>query len=429
MNDRNENKPGYKETKVGWIPEEWECVPFTKILKRISKPLAPSPNQSYQQIGVRSHGRGIFHKTPTNGTEIGDKRVFHCEPGALIFNIVFAWEQAVALVSNKEKGLIASHRFPMYRGEDKQAFEPFFMWYFRTPRGKYGLNLASPGGAGRNKTLGQKDLNFLFLPKPELAEQKAIAEILSYWDEGLELIEKLIEAKKLRKKGLMQKLLTGEKRLPGFSKSQAEGQQAGWEEVTLGSICTVIKKAVGTKKITPMSLSAKKGFVSQAEKFGRDISGKQYSKYTHLTKGCFTYNKGNSKTFPQGCTYLLEDYDEVAVPNVFISFKLDKNKADNKFFQQVFAANMHGKDLIKFINSGVRNDGLLNLNTAWFLRITFTIPPNLEEQQAIAEVLETADEEIRLLEAERDALSDQKKGLMQKLLTGEVRCPGFAIAV
>ena len=433
MDDRNKNRPGYKETKVGWIPDEWNCVPFTKILKRTSKPLAPTPKQSYQQIGVRSHGKGIFHKEPTSGSEIGDKRVFHCEPGALIFNIVFAWEQAVSIVSETERGLIASHRFPMYKGKAQEAFEPFFMWYFKTPRGKYGLNLASPGGAGRNKTLGQKDLNFLFLPQPEITEQEAIAEVLGCWDEGLETIEKLIDEKKLRKKGLMQRLLTGQSRRLGFGaecpmSNNEQGTPKGWREVNLGNICTVIKEKVGEKKLVPMSLSAGKGFVAQADKFGRDISGKQYSKYTHLKRGCFTYNKGNSKTFPQGCAYLLEDYDEVAVPNVFISFKLDDTQADNNYFKQVFAANMHGRDLIKFINSGVRNDGLLNLNTTWFLRVTFTLPA-LEEQKAIAAVLETADEEIRLLEAERDALSEQKKGLMQKLLTGEIRCPKFRTAV
>jgi type I restriction enzyme S subunit len=417
MNERNKNRPGYKETKVGWIPEEWGIEPFSRIFKKTAESVIPKTNEYYQEIGVRSHGKGIFHKLPVTGSTLGEKRVFKCHPGTLVFNIVFAWEQAVAVVSENEKGMIASHRFPMYQGKKGKAFEPFFMWHFKTPRGKYDLNLASPGGAGRNKTLGQQDLNYLFIPLPPLPEQEKIAEILGCWDEGLESLEKLIEAKKLRKKGLMQQLLTGIRRLPEFQRSE-------WKEVTLGSICTVIRKAVGTKKIIPMSLSAGKGFVSQAEKFGRDISGNQYSKYTHLKKGCFTYNKGNSIRYPQGCAYLLEDYDEVAVPNVFISFKLDDTKADNRFFQQAFAANMHGHDLMKFINSGVRNDGLLNLNTEWFLRITFNLP-STAEQRAIAEVLETADEEIRLLEAERDALSEQKKGLMQKLLTGEVRCPEF----
>ena len=124
---KNENRQGYKNTKIGWIPEDWECLPFTDVFDRVVVPLAPIETEMYQEIGVRSHAKGIFHKTPIKGADLGSKRVFHCQPGALVFNIVFAWEQAVAVLSEQERGLIASHRFPMYKGKEGQALELFFL--------------------------------------------------------------------------------------------------------------------------------------------------------------------------------------------------------------------------------------------------------------------------------------------------------------
>lgn len=164
MNKVNENRSGYKKTKVGWIPEEWLCVRFSEVFIRISSKVDVQNNKEYREIGIRSHGKGIFHKPEVTGESLGNKRVFNINVGALVFNIVFAWEQAVALISNQEHGFIASHRFPMYVGKRGKAYEPFFHKFFLTPRGKYLLNLASPGGAGRNKTLGQKELDDLKLP-------------------------------------------------------------------------------------------------------------------------------------------------------------------------------------------------------------------------------------------------------------------------
>jgi type I restriction enzyme S subunit len=71
-----------------------------------------------------------------------------------------------------------------------------------------------------------------------------------------------------------------------------------------------------------LSITAGVGFVNQAEKFGKEIAGAQYQNYTVLHKGDFSYNKGNSKTYPQGCIYMLEDRTKAAVPNVFNSFSL-----------------------------------------------------------------------------------------------------------
>jgi type I restriction enzyme, S subunit len=250
MNKVNENRQGYKETKVGWIPNDWACVNYSEVFSRVSLKVDVEPSKIYREIGIRSHGKGIFHKPEVSGESLGNKRVFNIYVGALVFNIVFAWEQAVALISNQEHGFIASHRFPMYVGKKDKACESYFHRFFLTPRGKYLLNLASPGGAGRNKTLGQKELNELKLPLPPFSEQKKIAEILSTWDKAIEKLEKLIELKEKRKKGLMQQLLTGKKRLPGFGKLVNNDREVpeGWRRIKLGNLGKFSKGNGITKK-------------------------------------------------------------------------------------------------------------------------------------------------------------------------------------
>ena len=99
----------------------------------------------------------------------------------------------------------------------------------------------------------------------------------------------------------------------------------GWPIVHLGKLFSEVTRKVGRKELTPFSISAGIGFVSQCEKWGKDISGAQYKNYTHLKAGEFSYNKGNSKQYQQGCVYLLKE-GEICVPNVFISFKARANK-------------------------------------------------------------------------------------------------------
>lgn len=94
-----------------------------------------------------------------------------------------------------------------------------------------------------------------------------------------------------------------------------------WTSRPLSSIVEEITETAGTRKIETVSISAGVGFVNQAEKFGKELSGKQYEKYTVLHRGDFSYNKGNSNLYPQGCIYRINDRTEAAVPNVFESFQ------------------------------------------------------------------------------------------------------------
>ncbi len=210
----------------------------------------------------------------------------------------------------------------------------------------------------------------------------------------------------------------------GYKKTKLGWIPEDWEVVKLGNIATEIKDKVGTKQRTPMSLSAGKGFVAQVKKFGKDIAGKQYAQYTCLPPRTFAYNKGNSLKYPQGCIYQQPFNEEVAVPNVFICFALDKKHCNNNFYEQLFKNNVQGKELFKYINSGVRNDGLLNLNDNNFFKIKLVSPP-LKEQEKIAEILSAWDDGIETLEKLIEQKEIFHKALMKNLLIGKIRLSGY----
>ena len=174
---------------------------------------------------------------------------------------------------------------------------------------------------------------------------------------------------------------------------------------------------VGERKLIPVSISAGIGFVPQAEKFGRDISGNQYQLYALVRDGDFVYNKGNSLKFPEGCVYLLQGWGKVAAPNVFICFRL-KDGYSNGFFQNCFEANAHGKRLKKHITSGARSNGLLNISKDAFFGVEIPTPETVE-QQKIADCLSSLDELIAAQARKVDALKTHKKGLMQQLFPRE----------
>jgi type I restriction enzyme, S subunit len=138
---------------------------------------------------------------------IGTKRVFRVVEKAFTVNIVFAWEQAVATTSKAEEGMIASHRFPMYVVKSGKCDVRYVKEFFLTKRGKHLLGLASPGGAGRNKTLGQKEFENLEIALPEMVdEQTRIADCLSFIDAQIVAESEKLGALKTHKAGLMQHL-------------------------------------------------------------------------------------------------------------------------------------------------------------------------------------------------------------------------------
>lgn len=152
-------------------------LPIGQVLEEVKRPITVAPETEYRQIGIRSHGRGLFTKEPVTGDSLGSKKVFWLEPGDLVINIVFAWEGAVAVVPSEIVGYCGSHRFPAYRCLDGGDVE-FFRFFFSTKAGTQLLASCSPGGAGRNRTLNRKRLMQSVVGMPSAQEQeRAIREL------------------------------------------------------------------------------------------------------------------------------------------------------------------------------------------------------------------------------------------------------------
>ncbi len=265
------------------------------------------------------------------------------------------------------------------------------------------------GGQGNLSAEIVKSLSILLPPVPE---QKAIAKVLGSMDEAINANNQLIAQKELRKKWLMQNLLTGKKRLKGFI--------GEWKEVKLGKVFEEIKSVNdGGDSHSVMTISSKLGLISQKDKFDRVIAGESLKKYTQLRRNDFAYNKGNSKTYPMGCIYQLEEQESALVPFVYICFR-PTEAVDAQFYKHWFLAYGLDRQLKRIITSGARGDGLLNVNKGDFFKLK-TVYPNKDEQTAIAQILQAADKELNLLKAKTELLKEQKKGMMQVLLTGKKR--------
>ena len=393
-------KNSYKD-----YPSDWKTIRLGGLLDVVRRPVEVCPDYEYRQIGIRSHGKGLFYKEPVKGSDLGNKSVFWVEPGCFILNIVFAWEQAVGMTTGKENGMIASHRFPMWRSKGNLDLE-YLLRFFLTPIGKSLLELASPGGAGRNKTLGQDE--FKKIPvciPPSIEEQQKIVKILSTWDQAIGLKEQLITEKKQQKRWLMQNLLTGKKRLQGF-----EGE---WQEVRLGDIGQIITGTTPSTEdksnyggtfpwITPTDIDTK--YITFSERL---LSEKGMNSVKFIPKGsilvtCIASIGKNAILCENGSC------------NQQINAIVCNGHYSNEFIYYIMENN------VELFNKYAATTATPILNMTTFSNLKFVIPP-LPEQTAIAEILSTADREIDLHEKQIKELKKQKKALMQLLLTGAVR--------
>ena len=270
----------------------WNNHKIEDMFDRVGTPVDLDDTQTYREIGIRSHGKGIFHKDETTASEIGNKRVFWVEPNCFVVNIVFAWERAVAKTTDAESGMIASHRFPMYKPKKDVVDLDYITEYFITKRGQNVLILASPGGAGRNKTLGQKEFSKSVVKLPSLPEQQKIADFLSTIDTVIEKQKETVSVWEECKKGVMQKLFSQEVRF----KADDGSEFPDWEEKKLKNILKEYKE-VSVKDGTYEHVSlTKEGVVPKSERYERDFlvkdSDKKY-RVTHLGDIC--YNPANLK--------------------------------------------------------------------------------------------------------------------------------------
>ena len=404
---RHGNIPdGYKKTKAGILPVDWNVHMLRDCLQRIERPVEVEPNELYTQIGIRSHGKGLFYKEPVTGEALGNKSVFWIEPYCFIVNIVFAWEQAIGKTTQSEIGMIGSHRFPMYRPVNDRVDINYLIYYFLTKRGTNILEAASPGGAGRNKTLGQNRFLKSKIILPSIEEQRKIAAILMTQDKVIELKEKHLTEKQQQKKYLMQQLLTGKKRLHGFC--------GEWKKTKLKNILYE-RKTYSTKGLEyPHVTLSTQGIFPKNERYDRDHLVRDEDKEYKIThKGDICYNPANLK-FGVSCE---NTFGDAIFSPIYVTFEVRKNVCREYLANYVMRWD--------FINA-VRKyeEGTVYERMAVkpedFLKFEISLP-QIEEQIAIAEVLSAADQEMDLLRQDIEQEIQKKKALMQLLLTGIVR--------
>lgn len=383
----------------------WPVRPIGELLRRVRQPVDVQLDQIYQEIGIRSHCKGIFHKTPTTGEEIGNKRVFWVEPGCLIFNIIFAWEQAVAMTSENEAGMIASHRFPMYTSRNGKLLPEYAWRYFSSPRGKYDLGIASPGGAGRNKTLGQAEFNQLKIPVLPLAHQRMVVDTLAAADRAIARTEDLIDAKRRLKEGLAWQLITGKCRLPKFD--------GAWTSVSLGELAVI---SMGSSPPSSSYNDHSDGLPliqGNADTSNRRSAPRVWTAL--ITTACDVGDILLSVRAPVG-KISISDHN-ACVGRGMASIRAHPHCSQNYLYQA----------LLRFESQWLRlSQGstftAINSNDLRSLRIE--LPEEIDEQEAIAEVLGVADRQVEILEYKLAALWEIKRGLMQRFFadsTSKVR--------
>ena len=256
--------------------------------------------------------------------------------------------------------------------------------------------------------ISKHDIEKLKYSVPPLSEQEKIAEILGTWDLAIEKLEALIAAKRLRKKGLMQKLLTAKIRLPGFTDE--------WQKVKLGSICIF-----ETAKSKSSSIN-------------------ENGKYYIVDMGAVSID---GSLIPTKTTDLKEDLlnindvimpkDDIGGGNIIGKTTIIKKENAYVLSDHVFKLKIHDADALfvsylinsfqcnKYMRRMSNGSAVLGLAKKDVEKCSLCLPTAVSEQKAIASILSKADEEIDLLTRKLSALKEQKTGLMQKLLTGKIR--------
>jgi type I restriction enzyme S subunit len=201
-----------KKRLKGFEDTKWKVISLDQLIKPIIREI-DKPKEQYIGIGLRSHGKGTFLKPAEQPEKNSMDKFYIVRHNDLIVNITFAWEQAIAIVKKDDDGALASHRFPTYTFINEISHPDFFRFFILQPRMKYMLQLISPGGAGRNRVMSKSDFLKLEFKLPDYKEQTAIAKVLQAADKEIQLLKTKADKLKEQKKGLMQVLLTGKKRL------------------------------------------------------------------------------------------------------------------------------------------------------------------------------------------------------------------------
>lgn len=402
MTDKSKHIPqGYKESPLGIIPKEWEVKRLGEVCTFLDS----------QRIPIKDADRGKMQgKYPYYGASgiidyvndyiFDDDLILLGEDGA---NIIMRSTPLAFLVSGKV--WINNHAHVL---KTKSGFSRYYVCNYLESLSydKYNTGTAQPK---LNREVCEK-IPVLLPPKKE---QNRLSELFTTWDTAIEKQSELIAKLKLRKRALMQQLLTGKNRLPGFS--------GEWKRKKLGDIAERVTRKNEEDNKNVVTISAQRGFVIQTDFFNKSVASETLDNYYLIHKDEFCYNKSYSNGYPMGAIKRLTAFDKAVVTTLYICFKLKNLSTINiDFLEQYCESGIFNKELVKIANEGGRAHGLLNVTPADFFNMHMRIP-SIEEQNAIANVLVNADKEIALANEKLASLQSQKRGLMQQLLTGKKR--------
>ncbi|MDR1196253.1 MAG: restriction endonuclease subunit S [Endomicrobium sp.] len=238
---------------------------------------------------------------------------------------------------------------------------------------------------------------------PSIKEQKAIVKVLETWDRGIEITQKLIEQKELQKKYLMQQLLTGKKRLKGF--------KGKWKKLRFDNVFNdyTMKNNMSQELL---SATQEFGVIPRSMLKGRVMSPSGSLKnYKFVKKDSFIISL---RSFQGGIEY--SKYEGIISP----AYTVLKNicNINKSFYRYFFKLYIFIEEYLRIAVIGIRDGKQISYPDLKSIKIPF---PEVAEQTAIAEILSTADKEVEILKNKLEKLKEQKKGLMQKLLTGKIR--------
>ena len=293
---------------------------------------------------------------------------------------------------------------------NKEKYSKLYLYYLLTSS-KIQKEILVRAGTSTIPDLNHNDFYKIKVNIPSIVEQTKIGNLLRRLDDIIILQEQLLNDHKQLKKAMLQKMFPqkGETvprvRFSGFTDK--------WKHIKLGEVCERVKGNDGRMNLPTLTISARRGWLDQRERFSANIAGNEQKNYTLLSRGELSYNHGNSKLAKYGVIFELKSYTEALVPRVYHSFRTTKNSNSN-FIEYMFETKQPDRELAKLVSSGARMDGLLNISYDAFMGIKVKIP-TFVEQKKIGDFFEQLDETIALHEKKLETYKELKKAMLQKI--------------
>ena len=408
---RGEVPEGYKKGKLGVVPEEWEETSFSTLFTSTSDYTDDLEQYPLYSLTIED---GIIAKTERYERS-------HLVKKEDSYKIVRPNDYAYNPM-NLRFGAVARHKgdMPVAISGYYDIFTTVhesdlpFMDSFLTcgPMITY-YNRVSTGSLVEKQRVHFSQFLEFMLPLPSINERTKIAAILTTQDKVIELKEKRLAEKQRQKKYLMQQLLTGKKRLPGFSEE--------WKIKPLKKLTEKQKKKNhGFQYRLVLSNSAQHGIVSQDQEFDKEIANEErIDGYYVVIPGAFVYNPRISVTAPCGPINVNETGETGIMSPLYTVFTISSPQISQDFLKYYFQSSCWYKYVKGVANYGARHDRI-SISDGDFFDMPIPLPTK-EEQNYIAKVLSAADREIELLQQDIEQEKQKKKALMQLLLTGIVR--------